>query len=138
MAKLNDIYISKVKANFNRPHNGPNYPLQLLRILKLLSPSIVQFTSINAKSIHLTPKPLYYDDIVKESGSSVTEKQNDRVKVFHQTQLKETHVLKSNYKVNFGSSVERSCGSIDGAEICHLSEKSVYLMERELALSLLT
>ncbi len=82
MAKLNDIYISKVKASFNRPHNGPNYPLQLLRILKLLSPSIVQFTSIKTKSIHLTPKLLSPDDIVKESGSSVTEKKKDRAKVF--------------------------------------------------------
>ena len=45
---------------------------------KVATPS----SNIKAKSIHLTPKLLSIDDIVKERGSTVTEKENDRVKVF--------------------------------------------------------
>ena len=52
--------------------------------------------------------------------------------------IKRNAGTQSIYKVKFGSSVERSCGGIGGAKICYLSEKSVYLMERELTLSLIT
>ena len=65
------------------------------------------------------------DDIVKEGGTIVTEKENDRVKDFfisdtikRNTRAQRSHIL------NFSSSVERSCGGIDDADICHLSEKS--------------
>ena len=47
-----------------------------------MSPSVVQCTNIKTKSIQLTPKLLSIDDIVKERGSTVTEKETDRVKVF--------------------------------------------------------
>ncbi len=43
----------------------------------------------------------------------------------------------SSHYLNFGSSVERRCGGIGDADICDLSEKSVYLMERGLVLSLI-
>ena len=70
----------------------------------------------------------------------MTEKENDRVKVFFSLSdtVKRNARAQSKYNLNFGSSVESSCGGIGGADNCHLSEKSVCLMERELVLSLLT
>ena len=41
-------------------------------MLKLLSPSVVQCTKIKMKSIHLTPKLLSLDEIVKEEETIVT------------------------------------------------------------------
>ena len=66
------------------------------------------------------------DDIVKERGSTVTEKENDRVKVFffQPDTIKRNERAQSKYNLNFGSSQERSCGGIGGADIS-------YLMERE-------
>ena len=69
----------------------------------------------------------------------MTEKANNLVEVFFPSDtIKKNARAQSNYSVKYGSSIERSCGGIGGAKICHLSEKSVYLMERELVLSLLT
>ena len=88
----------------------------------------MQCTNIKTKSIQLTPKLLSLDDIVKERGSTVTEKANNRVKVFFPSDtIKRNARAQSNY---YGSSVERSCGGIVGAEICHKREKCVFNGER--------
>ena len=42
----------------------------------------MQFINIKTKSINLNPKLLSLNDIVNERGTTVTEKENDRVKVF--------------------------------------------------------
>ena len=68
----------------------------------------------------------------------VTQKENDRVKGFFLSDTIKRNVrAQSIYNLNFGSSIESSCGVIGGADVCHLCEKKVYLMEREFVLSLL-
>ncbi len=55
----------------------------------------------------------------------MTEKENDRVKDFFLSgTIKRNARAQSSHNLNFSSSVERSCGGIDDADICNLSEKS--------------
>ena len=74
------------------------------------------------------------DDIVKEGGTIVTEKENDRIErlkdFFLSDTIKRNARVQSSHNLNFSSSVERSCGGIDDADICHLSEKSFLRKER--------